>query len=111
MIRVLQGANNLFDVKPLSFTNSHMIGFTFYLIFSHYSIEEAKQKAEHDKLMKEAEEKKREVRQHIAKMRRMFKQLLEQNDTLPTHLRLHKDVSWGIGFSVYAQLTKIIFIP
>ena len=59
-----------------------------------YSIEEAKQKAEHDKLMKEADEKKREVRRHIAKMRRMFKQLLEQNDTLPTHLRLHKDVSW-----------------
>ena len=57
------------------------------------SIEEAKQKAEHDKMMKEAEEKKREVRRHIAKMRRMFKQLLEQNDTLPSHLRLHKDVS------------------
>ena len=58
-----------------------------------YSIEEAKQKAEHDKMMKEAEEKKREVRRHVAKMRRMFKQLLEQNDSLPKHLRLHKDVS------------------
>ncbi|XP_060551905.1 LOW QUALITY PROTEIN: cilia- and flagella-associated protein 44-like [Ruditapes philippinarum] len=56
-----------------------------------YSIEEAKQKAEHDKMMKEAEEKKREVRRHVAKMRRMFKQLLEQNDSLPKHLRLHKD--------------------
>ena len=51
-------------------------------------------------MMKEAEEKKREVRRHIAKMRRMFKQLLEQNDTLPTHLRLHKDVS---------QLLPLIF--
>jgi uncharacterized membrane-anchored protein YhcB (DUF1043 family) len=58
------------------------------------SIEEAKQKAEHDKMMKEAEEKKREVRRHVAKMRRMFKQLLEQNDSLPKHLRLHKDVSF-----------------
>ncbi|XP_053372820.1 cilia- and flagella-associated protein 44-like [Mercenaria mercenaria] len=56
-----------------------------------YSIEEAKQKAEHDKMMKEAEEKKREVRRHVAKMRRMFKQLLEQNDSLPKDLRLHKD--------------------
>ncbi|KAL4229263.1 hypothetical protein ACF0H5_012303 [Mactra antiquata] len=56
-----------------------------------YSIEEAKQKAEHDKMMKEAEEKKREVRRHIAKMRRMFKQLLDQNESLPQHLRLHKD--------------------
>jgi len=58
-----------------------------------YSIEEAKQKAEHDKMMKEAEEKKREVRRHIQKMRKMFKQLLEQNDALPNHLMLHKDVS------------------
>lgn len=58
-----------------------------------YSIEEAKQKAEYDKMMKDAEEKKREVRRHITKMRRMFKQLLEQNDALPVHLRLHKDVS------------------
>ena len=58
-----------------------------------YSIEEAKQKAEHDKMMKDAEEKKKEVRRHITKMRRMFKQLLEQNDSLPNHLRLHKDVS------------------
>ncbi|XP_052253766.1 cilia- and flagella-associated protein 44-like isoform X2 [Dreissena polymorpha] len=56
-----------------------------------YSIEEAKQKAEHDKMMREAEEKKKEVRRHITKMRRMFKQLLEQNEALPGHLRLHKD--------------------
>ncbi|XP_052805423.1 cilia- and flagella-associated protein 44-like isoform X2 [Mya arenaria] len=56
-----------------------------------YSIEEAKQKAEHDKMMRDAEEKKKEVRRHITKMRRMFKQLLEQNESLPTHLRLHKD--------------------
>ena len=52
-------------------------------------------------MMKEAEEKKREVRRHIAKMRRMFKQLLEQNDTLPTHLRLHKDVSQLLPLPVY----------
>ena len=45
-------------------------------------------------MMKEAEEKKREVRRHIAKMRRMFKQLLEQNDALPQYLMLHKDVSF-----------------
>lgn len=62
------------------------------ILFYLCSIEEAKQKAEHDKMMKEAEEKKREVRRHVAKMRRMFKQLLEQNESLPKHLRLHKDV-------------------
>ena len=36
---------------------------------SHYSIEDAKQKAEHDKMMKIAEEKKSAVRLQIAKLR------------------------------------------
>ncbi|KAK3107710.1 hypothetical protein FSP39_020546 [Pinctada imbricata] len=56
-----------------------------------YSIEDAKQKAEHDKMMKIAEEKKREVRRQIAKLRRQFKNILEQNEGLPHHLQLHKD--------------------
>ena len=56
------------------------------------SIEDAKQKAEHDKMMKIAEEKKREVRRQIAKLRRQFKNILESNDGLPNHLQLHKDV-------------------
>ncbi|KAK3588814.1 hypothetical protein CHS0354_028462 [Potamilus streckersoni] len=56
-----------------------------------YSIEDAKQKAEYDKMMKDAEEKKREVRRQVAKLRRQFKTLLEQNDGLPKHLQLHKD--------------------
>ena len=36
---------------------------------SHYSIEDAKQKAEHDKMMQIAEEKKSAVRLQIAKLR------------------------------------------
>ncbi|XP_033757971.1 cilia- and flagella-associated protein 44-like isoform X3 [Pecten maximus] len=56
-----------------------------------YSIEDAKQKAEHDKMMKQAEEKKRDVKQRIAHLRRQFKTLLEQNENLPNHLQLRKD--------------------
>ncbi|KAK7499820.1 hypothetical protein BaRGS_00008911 [Batillaria attramentaria] len=55
-----------------------------------YSIEDAKQKAEHDKMMKEAEEKKREVRRQIAKLRRQFKSILEQNDTIPKQQQLNR---------------------
>lgn len=71
----------------------------YLLVQCRSSIEEAKQKAEQDKMIKDAEEKKREVRRHIAKMRRMFKQLLEQNDSLPNYLRLHKDVSAFVGLA------------
>ncbi|ESO88399.1 hypothetical protein LOTGIDRAFT_126121, partial [Lottia gigantea] len=57
-----------------------------------YSIEDAKQKAEYDKLMKQAEEKKREVRRAIAKLRRQFKAILEQNEDLPSDLQLDRMV-------------------
>ncbi|XP_062616211.1 cilia- and flagella-associated protein 44-like [Saccostrea cucullata] len=56
-----------------------------------YSIEDAKQKAEHDKMMKIADEKKKEVRRQIAKLRRQFKSILEQNEGLPVHLQLKKE--------------------
>lgn len=52
------------------------------------SIEDAKQKAEHDKMMREAEQRKQEVRRIIAQLRRQFKKLLERNHELPEHLRL-----------------------
>ena len=58
---------------------------------SAYSIEDAKQKAEYDKMMKLAEEKKREVRRQISKFRRQFKGLLEKNEGLPNHLQLKKE--------------------
>lgn len=60
-----------------------------------YSIEDAKQKAEYDKMMKLAEEKKREVRRQISKFRRQFKGLLEKNESLPNNLQLKKEVRIG----------------
>ena len=58
----------------------------------HYSIELEKQKAEHDKMMKIADEKKMEARRTIAKLRRQFKKLLERNQELPSHLQLERKV-------------------
>jgi len=57
------------------------------------SIEDAKQKSEHDKMMREAERRKLEVRTVIAQLRRQFKKLLERNNELPEHLRLNPMVS------------------
>ncbi|XP_074652110.1 cilia- and flagella-associated protein 44-like isoform X2 [Tubulanus polymorphus] len=55
---------------------------------SAYSIEDAKQKAEHDRMMKLADLKKQDVRQTIAQLRHKFKKLLHMNDDLPAHLQL-----------------------
>ena len=68
----------------------------------HYSIELEKQKSEHDKRMRKAEEKKMEVRRTIAKLRRQFKKLLEQNQELPEHLQLQRKVrTRGVWFVLH----------
>ena len=54
------------------------------------SIEDAKQKSEHDKKMRLAEEKKTRVRKTIEELRHKFKDLLTQNVQLPEHLRLNR---------------------
>ena len=56
----------------------------------HYSVEDAKQKAEHDRVMKLAEDKKQQVRRQISSMRRTFAKLQQRNAQLPEHLRLDK---------------------
>ena len=54
----------------------------------HYSIEDAKQKAEQDRLMKEAEAKKQKVRREITRLRKAFTMLQHEGRKLPPHLRL-----------------------
>ena len=58
-----------------------------------YSIEDAKLKAEHDKMIREAEAKKAEERKKIGKLRKMFHTLQQKNESLPASVRLSKDVS------------------
>jgi len=57
-----------------------------------YSIEDAKLKAEHDKMIRDAEAKKLAERRRIEKLRRSFLDLLRQNDELPENFRLEREV-------------------
>jgi len=56
------------------------------------SIETAKQKLELDRMHKEAEERKQERRKKLAELQSQFQALLEQNQSLPEHIRLHRSV-------------------
>uniref|UniRef100_A0A8C8I0Z7 Cilia- and flagella-associated protein 44 n=1 Tax=Oncorhynchus tshawytscha TaxID=74940 RepID=A0A8C8I0Z7_ONCTS len=57
-----------------------------------YSIETAKQKLEMDRMRREAEMRKVERRKMLAELQNQFKQLLEKNQGLPEHVRLHRTV-------------------
>lgn len=80
---------------------------TFIMIKTYlvHSIEDAKQKAEHDKMMREAEARKQEVRRIITQLRRQFKKLLERNHELPPHLRLDTMV-WNKKIRVICSLKE-----
>lgn len=53
-----------------------------------YSIEDAKQKTEYDRMMKLAEEKKLHTRRQISSLRRTFAKLHKRNSSLLPHLQL-----------------------
>lgn len=57
-----------------------------------YSIEDAKLKAEHDKMIRDAEAKKTEERKKIEKLRKTFLKLQRTNRELPENVRLEKEV-------------------
>lgn len=57
-----------------------------------YSIEDAKQKSEHDRMMQLADRKKATVKKTIVTMRTQFRRLLEKNRDLPEHLQLDRKV-------------------
>ncbi|KAJ7369631.1 hypothetical protein OS493_037494 [Desmophyllum pertusum] len=57
----------------------------------HYSIELEKQKAEHDRMVKLAEEKKQNMRRKIGNLRRAFKELMTKNQKLPSHVQITHD--------------------
>ena len=56
------------------------------------SIEDAKQKAEHDRRIKAAEAQKQTVRQEILGLRKQFQKLVNKARQLPEHLQLSKQV-------------------
>ena len=57
-----------------------------------YSIEQAKQKSEKDKMIATAESKKQEMRLKINQLRKTFKDLTVKNDQLGPRLRLDRNV-------------------
>uniref|UniRef100_G1KQ22 Uncharacterized protein n=1 Tax=Anolis carolinensis TaxID=28377 RepID=G1KQ22_ANOCA len=63
-----------------------------------YSIENAKQKKEHDLIMRAAERKKFLKRQELFSLRQAFQELLRMNDELPRHMQLHRAVCICIIF-------------
>uniref|UniRef100_A0AAY4ATV8 Cilia- and flagella-associated protein 44 n=1 Tax=Denticeps clupeoides TaxID=299321 RepID=A0AAY4ATV8_9TELE len=56
---------------------------------SGYSIEMAKQKLEQDRALREAEQRKAGRRRRLATLRGHFQLLLEKNESLPPHAKLH----------------------
>ncbi|NXN90299.1 CFA44 protein, partial [Bombycilla garrulus] len=56
-----------------------------------YTIEEYKQKKEHERKMKEAEEKKKKKREELSALRQDFVFLLQKNQELPKHMQLHRE--------------------
>ncbi|TPP62627.1 WD repeat-containing protein 52 [Fasciola gigantica] len=55
------------------------------------SIEQAKQKAEFDRLVSLAEQKKADTRKKVTELRLRFRRLKEQNERLPERIRLRKE--------------------
>ncbi|XP_041266853.1 LOW QUALITY PROTEIN: cilia- and flagella-associated protein 44 [Onychostruthus taczanowskii] len=56
-----------------------------------YTIEQYKQKKEHERKMKEAEEKKHKKREELSALRQDFVVLLQKNQELPKHMQLHRE--------------------
>ena len=72
------------------------------------SIEDAKQKAEHDRRVKAAEAQKQSVRQEILGLRKQFQKLVNKARQLPEHLQLSKEVGrmcvWSIDGYTYVRM-------
>ena len=54
----------------------------------HYSLEEARQRAENDRKLKLAEEQKKQVLAQVNRLRKQFKQFQTQNVNLPPHIQI-----------------------
>ncbi|EHH16062.1 hypothetical protein EGK_11297 [Macaca mulatta] len=70
-----------------------------------YSIENARRKREHDKLMKEVEEIKAQKREQIKALRTEFCKLLEMNEELPTHMQF-KRTDFDVDSKIRAEMHR-----
>lgn len=79
------------------------------MLFIFYSIELEKQKAEHDKKMRLAEEKKQQVKNTINKLRRDFRKLKAKNGELPSYLQLPAEVKRNFNVILWLEMFLISF--
>ncbi|XP_045041713.2 cilia- and flagella-associated protein 44 isoform X2 [Desmodus rotundus] len=70
-----------------------------------YSIENARKKREHDKLMKEVEEIKARKREQLRALRNQFQKLLEMNEELPKHMQF-KRTDFDIDSKIRAEINR-----
>ncbi|XP_019303927.2 cilia- and flagella-associated protein 44 isoform X1 [Panthera pardus] len=70
-----------------------------------YSIENARRKREHDKLMKEVEEIKAGKREKLKALRNEFQQLLEMNKELPKHMQF-KRTDFDLDSKIRAEIGR-----
>ncbi|XP_021065572.1 cilia- and flagella-associated protein 44 [Mus pahari] len=70
-----------------------------------YSIENARKKREHDKLMKKVEELKAHKREQIKMLRNEFWKLLELNKELPAHMQFQRS-DFNIDAKIHAEIHK-----
>ncbi|XP_036913273.1 cilia- and flagella-associated protein 44 [Sturnira hondurensis] len=70
-----------------------------------YSIENARRKREHDKLMKEVEEIKARKREQLKALRDQFQKLLRMNEELPKHMQF-KRTDFDIDSKIRAEINR-----
>ncbi|XP_004436632.2 PREDICTED: cilia- and flagella-associated protein 44 [Ceratotherium simum simum] len=70
-----------------------------------YSIENARRKREHDKLMKEVEEIKAGKREQLKALRNEFWKLLEMNEELPKHMQF-KRTDFDVDSKIRAEIDR-----
>ncbi|XP_045707454.1 cilia- and flagella-associated protein 44 [Phyllostomus hastatus] len=70
-----------------------------------YSIENARRKREHDKLMKEVEEIKAKKREQLKALRDQFQKLLQMNEELPKHMQF-KRTDFDIDSKIRADINR-----
>ncbi|NWH38345.1 CFA44 protein, partial [Chloropsis hardwickii] len=70
-----------------------------------YTIEEYKQKKEHERKMKEAEEKKNKKREELSALRQDFAFLLQKNQELPKHMQLHRE-EFEMDHRIFEELDR-----
>ncbi len=78
-----------------------------------YSIEEAKQKSENDKVLAVAETKMAQMRQKITELRKMFKTLTIKNENLIPRLRVDKSqfaIEGSVKDQVIGQINEKIVV-